>query len=180
MKSLRPSDVPVTQKAAVLVPLVDISDTPHLLFTRRSLSLSSHSGQVSFPGGKQDPDDVDLVSTALRETEEELGISSSDVDVWILTSVYEAATFRFQEKCEEKQLVYQPIWFTYSVVIINLLLVINSSINFFIYVFTGQHFQKTFLRLIFGKAKTLSSRNADISNGKRLQEQEEIELVERK
>merc|ERR1711973_264548 len=82
MKSLRPSDVPVTQKAAVLVPLVDISDTPHLLFTRRSLSLSSHSGQVSFPGGKQDPDDVDLVSTALRETEEELGISSSDVDVW--------------------------------------------------------------------------------------------------
>merc|ERR1712029_1182926 len=66
MKSLRPSDVPVTQKAAVLVPLVDISDTPHLLFTRRSLSLSSHSGQVSFPGGRQDPDDVDLVSTALR------------------------------------------------------------------------------------------------------------------
>jgi len=82
MKSLRPSDVPVTQRAAVLVPLVDISDTPHLLFTRRSLSLSSHSGQVSFPGGKQDPDDVDLVRTALRETEEELGISSSDIDVW--------------------------------------------------------------------------------------------------
>ena len=45
----------------------------------------------------------------------------------ILTSVYEAATFRFQEKCEEKQLVYQPIWFTYSVVIINLLLVNNPT-----------------------------------------------------
>ena len=48
------------------VPLVDISGVAHLLFTRRSLSLSSHSGQVSFPGGKQDPEDEDLTRTALR------------------------------------------------------------------------------------------------------------------
>ena len=50
-----------------LVPLVDVGGEAHLLFTRRSLSLSSHSGQVSFPGGKEDPGtDIDLVHTALR------------------------------------------------------------------------------------------------------------------
>ena len=41
----------------------------------------------------------------------------------ILTSVYEAVTYSWQEKCEQKGLDYQPLWFTYSVVIINLLLV---------------------------------------------------------
>ena len=50
-----------------LVPLVDVGGEAHILFTRRSLSLSSHSGQVSFPGGKEDPGtDIDLVHTALR------------------------------------------------------------------------------------------------------------------
>merc|ERR1712227_272808 len=69
MKSLRPAgSEEVRQIAAVLVPLVDISGEVHLLYTRRSLGMSSHSGQVSFPGGKQDKDDVDLTRTALRET----------------------------------------------------------------------------------------------------------------
>ena len=44
----------------------------------------------------------------------------------ILTSVYEAVTYNWQEKCEEKGLDYQPLWFTYSVVIINLCLVTNN------------------------------------------------------
>ena len=48
------------------VPLVSISGQPHLVYTRRCLSLNSHSGQVSFPGGKEDPSDTDLVQTALR------------------------------------------------------------------------------------------------------------------
>ena len=56
---------------ADLVPLVDLDGTPALLFTRRSLSLSSHSGQVSFPGGKVDPEDKDMVDTACRETLED-------------------------------------------------------------------------------------------------------------
>ena len=66
MKSYRPTNIEVKQRAAVLVPLVDISGSPHILFTRRSLSLSSHRGQVSFPGGKEDPGDGDLTRTALR------------------------------------------------------------------------------------------------------------------
>jgi len=82
MKSMRPSDVPVTKRAAVLVPLVDIAGSPHLLYTRRSMGMSSHSGQVSFPGGKEDEEDEDIVKTALRETEEELGIPMSQIDVW--------------------------------------------------------------------------------------------------
>jgi len=83
MKSLRPAgSEEVRQIAAVLVPLVDISGEVHLLYTRRSLGMSSHSGQVSFPGGKQDKDDVDLTRTALRETEEELGIPTDGIEVW--------------------------------------------------------------------------------------------------
>ena len=64
------------------VPLVSVSGEVHLLYTRRALSLSSHSGQVSFPGGKEEAEDTDLVRTALRETEEELGIPASAVEVW--------------------------------------------------------------------------------------------------
>ena len=63
------------------VPLVSVSGEVHLLYTRRALSLSSHSGQVSFPGGKEEAEDTDLVQTALRETEEELGIPASAVEV---------------------------------------------------------------------------------------------------
>lgn len=67
-------------EAAVLVALTDEEDC-QLILTRRSMHLSTHQGEVAFPGGKRDPDDVDLQATALREAHEEVGLRSSDVRV---------------------------------------------------------------------------------------------------
>lgn len=67
--------------ASVLVPLYARETSPYLLFTRRSPTLSNHSGQISFPGGSRDPDDASLVATALREAHEELGIAPQGVHV---------------------------------------------------------------------------------------------------
>lgn len=52
--------------AAVLIPLVERPEGLHLLLTRRSAALRHHPGQISFPGGRQDPEDRDLIHTALR------------------------------------------------------------------------------------------------------------------
>ena len=66
--------------AAVLVPVI-LHAIPTLLFTRRGLHLSRHPGQVCFPGGMREPTDADLFDTALRETQEETGISPGLVSV---------------------------------------------------------------------------------------------------
>jgi 8-oxo-dGTP pyrophosphatase MutT (NUDIX family) len=69
-------------KAAVLLPVIlRDRDGPTLLFTRRTDSLARHSGQVSFPGGRSEADDLTPVETALRETFEETGIAPSFVTV---------------------------------------------------------------------------------------------------
>jgi len=69
-------------KAAVLLPLIlRDADKPLLLFTRRTERLARHSGQVSFPGGRSEADDLSPVETALRETFEETGIAPSFVTV---------------------------------------------------------------------------------------------------
>jgi 8-oxo-dGTP pyrophosphatase MutT (NUDIX family) len=73
--------------AAVLIPLVKILDSDtnqlswHILYTRRSDTLEEHSGQVSFPGGRADPNDSTPESTALREAYEEIGIFPQDVHI---------------------------------------------------------------------------------------------------
>lgn len=67
--------------AAVLIPLLKMEDEWHVLFTRRMDTLPEHSGQVAFPGGRHDPEDMDLTSTALRETCEEIGLLSKDVKI---------------------------------------------------------------------------------------------------
>ena len=67
--------------AAVLVPLIEQAGNVTMLFTRRNANLSSHSGQISFPGGRVEPEDEDLAACALRETEEEIGLARSHVRV---------------------------------------------------------------------------------------------------
>ena len=74
---LAPGPVP----AAVLVPLFLKNGAYHILFTKRTENLTHHRGQVSFPGGVSQPEDLDSLRTALRETWEEVGISPDKVEV---------------------------------------------------------------------------------------------------
>lgn len=67
--------------AAVLVPLIDRPEGMTVLFTRRTGNLAHHAGQISFPGGHIEADDGGPRETALRETEEEVGIDSGRVEV---------------------------------------------------------------------------------------------------
>lgn len=71
----------VRDRAAVLVPVLADTADLRILLTERAGGLSSHGGEVAFPGGKEDQTDHSLEFTALRENEEELGISPDDVDV---------------------------------------------------------------------------------------------------
>lgn len=67
--------------AAVLVPLVDHATGLTVLLTRRTAHLDHHAGQISFPGGRVEEGDADPVATALRETQEEIGLDPSHIDV---------------------------------------------------------------------------------------------------
>ena len=68
-------------RAAVLIPLVQRPQGLTILLTMRTDHLSSHAGQVSFPGGRSEPFDVSAMDTALRETEEEVGLSRAHIEV---------------------------------------------------------------------------------------------------
>lgn len=70
----------VRPQAGVLIALTDTHD-PSVILTKRASGLSTHSGEVAFPGGKRDPQDPDLLYTALREAEEEIGLPPDLVDV---------------------------------------------------------------------------------------------------
>lgn len=80
------SDRPPTP-ASVLLAIV-ARDEPMVLLTQRTAHLSSHSGQIAFPGGKQDPTDPDLTSTALREAHEEIGLDAGYVQVLGTLPIY--------------------------------------------------------------------------------------------
>jgi 8-oxo-dGTP pyrophosphatase MutT (NUDIX family) len=78
--------------AAVLVPLVRRDEGLSLLLTRRTDHLRDHAGQISFPGGRVEPEDDGPVATALRETEEEIGLSREYIDVIGQLPVYSTVT----------------------------------------------------------------------------------------
>ena len=68
--------------AGVLIPLIDHGGTDiGVLLTQRSADLKTHAGQISFPGGRVEPGDSDITATALRETEEEVGIVQGGISV---------------------------------------------------------------------------------------------------
>ncbi len=74
-------DVRGATDAAVLVPLYLAPGGLHAVFTRRREDLRRHPGEISFPGGRRDLTDADLLATALRETEEEIGLPAAEVEV---------------------------------------------------------------------------------------------------
>lgn len=67
--------------AAILLPLLLRNGEEHVLFTRRTDHLPHHAGEISFPGGARHEDDRDLAATALRETEEEIGIPAARIEI---------------------------------------------------------------------------------------------------
>ena len=75
-------------EAAVLVPLFFKNEQAHILFTRRTDLVEHHKGQVSFPGGKRDETDTDLLTTALRESEEEVGLQAKDITILGQTDIF--------------------------------------------------------------------------------------------
>lgn len=69
------------KSAGVLVPLIVRPDGINLILTKRAAHLSNHPGQISFPGGKRENGDANIVFTALREAQEEIGLYPESVDV---------------------------------------------------------------------------------------------------
>lgn len=86
----RPDDPP--RAASVLVPLVVHGGSVNVLLTQRTDHLHDHAGQISFPGGRVEEHDADVIATALRESEEEIGLSAKLVDILGTLPEYLTAT----------------------------------------------------------------------------------------
>jgi 8-oxo-dGTP pyrophosphatase MutT (NUDIX family) len=67
--------------ASVLIPIIDRPTGLTVLFTQRSKKLKNHPGQISFPGGRAEKNDKDVIATALRESQEEIGLRPERVNV---------------------------------------------------------------------------------------------------
>ena len=82
----------VLRPAGVLAPIVFRDGVAELILTKRSSGLKHHPGQIAFPGGKQDKNDADVISAALREADEEIGLPPSLVDVLGVLPAHETVT----------------------------------------------------------------------------------------
>lgn len=84
LAGFRPLDLPPHRyrRAAVLIPVLVQAGDPHLVLTRRTELVEHHKGQISFPGGRHEEGDADLLATALREAEEEIGLPPEAVELW--------------------------------------------------------------------------------------------------
>ncbi len=69
------------RESAVLIPLSWEGNEPSILVTKRSMAVEHHKGEISFPGGRAEETDKDLIFTALREAEEEIGLNPGDVEI---------------------------------------------------------------------------------------------------
>jgi 8-oxo-dGTP pyrophosphatase MutT (NUDIX family) len=87
---MRPN--PPLTPAAVLVPLLDHGDRITVLLTQRAADLRAHAGQISFPGGRIDPEDSSPEAAALREADEEIGLPPASVEVIGRLDTYEVRT----------------------------------------------------------------------------------------
>lgn len=93
---LNPLDEPgaVWRRSAVLILIYPKAGENYLVFMRRTDTVAHHKGQISFPGGAQDPTDPDIVFTALREAQEELGIDPERIEVLsVMPDVYARVSF---------------------------------------------------------------------------------------
>lgn len=82
----------VLRPAAVLVGIRRAGDMVDLMLTKRASHLRNHPGQIAFPGGAQDLGDADLIATALREAQEEIGLPPGAVDVLGTLPAHETVT----------------------------------------------------------------------------------------
>jgi len=80
------------KEAGVLVPLIERPSGVHVVLTKRAAHLSSHPGQIAFPGGKRDVGDADISATALREAYEEIGLDPSLVQILGQLPAHETVT----------------------------------------------------------------------------------------
>jgi 8-oxo-dGTP pyrophosphatase MutT (NUDIX family) len=80
-RTKRSVDYPEYKKAAVMIIFMEMEHSPYVLLTQRTDRVSTHKGQVAFPGGGFDPTDKNMLDTALRETLEEVGIKPDEIEV---------------------------------------------------------------------------------------------------
>jgi len=78
--------------AAVLLPVVEREAGLHLILTQRTEHLHNHAGQICFPGGRRDDSDKTPIETALRETEEEIGLQRQNIDIAGCLNNYKTGT----------------------------------------------------------------------------------------